>query len=49
MTDYDVLGSGLVLVGCLAKTKVYDQSESSENTRYGTIASFWNCVWEEGS
>jgi len=33
MTDYDILASSLVSVGCLAKTKAYHQSKSSEKIR----------------
>ena len=41
-----VYASSSVSVGCLAKAKVYDQSKSSENVRYGTVLPFWNCVKE---
>jgi len=48
MTDYDILGGSLVLVGCLAKRKLAcDQSKSSEKIRYRTILSYWNLFVKE--
>ena len=50
MTDYDILGSSLVLAKLSCETKAYDdQSKSAEKNRYETISSFWNCVCEGGS
>jgi len=47
MTDYINLGSSLVLVRCLVKTKAYDQSKSSGKIRHGTISSFWTVFVKE--
>ena len=49
MTGYDILGSSLVLVGCLAKPKHTINQKVQGKIGYGTISSFCNCARKKGS